>query len=94
MPHSYEKIRHLAIALPYDERAKLSEELWWSLHPPAEDLPQEEIDAAWDAEIKRRVEEIKSGTAQTIPLEQAIAEMDARIAACRIGEGPRSRSPE
>jgi putative addiction module component (TIGR02574 family) len=92
MPHSYETIRQLALALPYDERAKLSEELWWSLDPPAEDLPQAGIDAAWDAEIKRRVEEIKSGTAQTIPLEQAISEMDARIAACRNGEGPRNRS--
>jgi putative addiction module component (TIGR02574 family) len=65
--------------LSYEERAKLSEELWWSLHPPAEELPQEEIDAAWDAEIKRRIEEIDSGAVETIPGEEVLARMDARL---------------
>jgi putative addiction module component (TIGR02574 family) len=71
--------------LSYDEREKLSKELWWSLHPPAEDLPQEKIDAAWDSEIKRRVEEIDSGTAKMIPLEEVLADMDTHIAAKRRG---------
>jgi putative addiction module component (TIGR02574 family) len=65
--------------LSCDEREKLSKELWWSLHPPAEDVSQEEIDASWDAEIKRRVEEIYSGTAELIPGEQVIAELQRRI---------------
>jgi len=79
MPDPYKDARRLALELSYDERAKLSEELWWSLHPPGENVSQEEIDASWDAEIKRRVEEIYSGTADTIPGEDVLARMDARI---------------
>jgi putative addiction module component (TIGR02574 family) len=79
MPNPYETARELAMELSYDERAKLSEELWWSLHPPAEDLPQEEIDAAWDAEIKRRIEDIDSGTAKTFSLEEVMAELQVRV---------------
>jgi putative addiction module component (TIGR02574 family) len=81
MPHTFEEVRRLALALPYEDRAKLSEELWWSLHPAAEDLPQAEIDAAWDAEIKHRIDEIDSGAAELVPLDDVLARMDARIAA-------------
>jgi len=69
--------------LSYDERAKLSEELWWSLHPPADDLPQEEIDASWDAEIKRRIDEIDSGVGKTVSFEELKADLNATIAASR-----------
>jgi putative addiction module component (TIGR02574 family) len=83
MPKSYEDARRFAMELSYDERAKLSEELWWSLHPPAEDVSQEEIDASWAAEIKRRIEEMDSGVGRTVSLEELMADMDARIAAKR-----------
>jgi putative addiction module component (TIGR02574 family) len=79
MPDPYQDARRLALELSYDERAKLSEELWWSLHPPAEDVSQEEIDASWDAEIKRRIEEIDSGTVELIPGEQVLAKMQRRL---------------
>jgi len=79
MPDAYEDARWLAMKLSCDERAKLSEELWWSLHPPAEDVSQEEIDASWDAEIKRRVEEIYSGTVDLIPGEQVLAKMQQHL---------------
>jgi len=79
MPDLYENARRLAMVLSYDERAKLSEELWWSLHPPGEDVSHEEIDASWDAEIKRRVEEIRSGAAELIPAEQVLAELQYRL---------------
>lgn len=85
MPKSYEEVLELALELDYDERSTLSQKLWWSLHPPAEDLPQEEMDAAWDAEIKRRIEEIDSGAVKMIPLEEVLSDMDARIAAKRRG---------
>jgi putative addiction module component (TIGR02574 family) len=67
MQHTYEEVRQRALELPYDDRAKLSQELWESLHPPAELLPQEEIDAAWDEEIKHRIEDLNSGAAKFIP---------------------------
>jgi putative addiction module component (TIGR02574 family) len=84
MPDAYRDARRLAMGLSYDERAKLSEELWWSLHPPAEDLPQDEIDAAWDEEIKRRIEECHSGAVKTVSIEEIMAELDAQIAARRL----------
>lgn len=87
MPHTFEKVRQIALELAYDERAKLSQELWESLHPPAESLPQAEIDAAWDAEIKRRVEEIGSGTAEMISWEQVRAELNAVIVEHESREG-------
>ena len=91
MPRTYEEARSVALELPYEDRAKLSEELWWSLHPPAEELPQEAIDAAWDAGIERRIREIDSGTAELIPAEQVLAEMDAKLAGLRAGGGNRRR---
>jgi hypothetical protein len=38
-----------------------------------------EIEAAWDSEIKRRLDEIDSGAVKLIPLEDLLARMDARI---------------
>ena len=69
MPIPYEDARRLAMELSCDERSKLSEELWWSLHPPAENLPQEEID---------------SGAVKTVSIEETMAELDAQIAAKRL----------
>jgi putative addiction module component (TIGR02574 family) len=83
MSPTLERLRKLAMQLPYGDRRKLSEELWWSLHPPAEDLPKKEIDAAWGDEIKRRIDEIDSGAVKMIPQEEVLVRMDARIAAKR-----------
>jgi putative addiction module component (TIGR02574 family) len=79
MQHSLKQIRRLALDLSYEERAKLSEELWWSLHPPGDDLSREEMDASWDAEIKRRIEGIDSGAVELIPGELVLAEMRRRL---------------
>ena len=45
--------------------------------------PETEIEAAWDGEIKRRLDEIDSGAVQMVPLEDVLARMDARIQARR-----------
>lgn len=50
-----------ALQLPYKERAQLAERLWESLHPPAEDLTEEEYRQAWAAEIERRLAEADRG---------------------------------
>jgi putative addiction module component (TIGR02574 family) len=44
-----------------------------------------EIESAWGDEIKRRLDEIDSGAVKMIPLEEVLADMDARIAAKRRG---------
>lgn len=89
MPHLFEEVRRLAMKRSCEERGKLSEQLWWSFHLPAEDLPQEEIDAAWDAEIKRRIEDINSGAVKTVSLEEALSDMEARLKAKRQEIAPK-----
>ena len=56
-----------ALTLPVPERADLASSLIESLDG-AED---EGVEAAWDREIARRMEEIDSGRVEPIPLEQA-----------------------
>lgn len=60
-----------ALELPDSERAEIAGSLLRSLEPPQGDSP-EEIDAAWREEIRRRVAELESGEAETIPLPLAI----------------------
>ena len=52
-----------ALALPEPERAALISALIQSLEPTTD----AGVDAAWDAEIARRVAELDAGNAQTVP---------------------------
>ncbi|MFZ0393487.1 MAG: addiction module protein [Terracidiphilus sp.] len=81
MLKSYDEVLELALELNYEERSKLSHELWWSLHPTAEDLPQEQIDAAWAAEIERRVAEIDSGSVEMVSWEELEAKLREKLSA-------------
>lgn len=65
-----EELSVRARALPPEDRARLAEELLASL----QDDPESEADAAWDLEILRRVEQVKSGTAKLIAAEDVHAE--------------------
>lgn len=47
--------------------------------------PEAEIEAAWDGEIKRRLDEIDSGAVELLPLEDVLARMDERILARQRG---------
>jgi len=61
-----------ALALSAEERGALIDHLIESL----DDAPPEEgVEAAWDAEIKRRVDEIRSGKVKTIPGDQVLREL-------------------
>jgi putative addiction module component (TIGR02574 family) len=56
-----------ALALPPESRAALAGSLLESL----DDEPADEgVEAAWNEEIKRRIEEIDSGKVQMIPYEE------------------------
>ena len=55
--------------LPPEDRARLAEELLASL----EESPSAEVDAAWDAEIQRRIAEVEGGTIELVPAEQVFA---------------------
>jgi putative addiction module component (TIGR02574 family) len=60
-----EELSRRAKELSPDERVQLAEEILATVHDT-----DEEVDAAWDVEIKRRVAEIESGTAELIPAEE------------------------
>ena len=47
-----------------------------------------EVEFAWDAEIKRRLDEIDSGAVEMIPGEEVLARMDARLKAKRQQVAP------
>ena len=61
--------------LPPDEREWLAE----SLLIGDESISAAELETAWDAEIKRRLDEIDSGAVKMIPGEEVLARMDARL---------------
>lgn len=56
-----------ALALPPEARAALAGSLLESLD---DDPPDPGVEAAWDEEIKRRLEEIDSGKVEMIPYEE------------------------
>jgi putative addiction module component (TIGR02574 family) len=61
-----------ALALSTQDRGLLIDRLIESL----DDAPADEgVEAAWDEEIKRRVDDIRSGRVKTIPGEQVLREM-------------------
>jgi putative addiction module component (TIGR02574 family) len=68
MPTDAKAILEAALRLPHDERALLANRLLESLEPV---FASPEIEAAWAAEIKRRLDDLDSGREKTIPWEQA-----------------------
>ena len=56
-----------ALQLPPEERAALAGELIQSLDTEIDD----EAEAAWSAEIRKRVERLEAGLARTIPWAEA-----------------------
>ncbi len=69
MASSVDEIATQAIKLSPEDRARLADLLIASL--PDEDA---EVDAAWDQEIRRRMQAIESGTARLIPAAEVHAE--------------------
>lgn len=73
MSLTYKEIVSEAMKLPPQERADLADRLWISVDTP------EAVAAAWDAEIERRAAQLDSGEVATIPFEQVIAELRAKL---------------
>jgi putative addiction module component (TIGR02574 family) len=59
-----------ARALPPADRVRLAEELLASVQEPVD-----EVEAAWDEEIRIRIADIEAGTAKLIPAEEVFAEV-------------------
>jgi putative addiction module component (TIGR02574 family) len=73
MPMTLEQLKVEAMQLSPEERADFANWLWISA------MPSEEVNAAWDAEIARRVAAMDAGKVEWIPAEQAMAEIHERI---------------
>lgn len=67
----------LAQALPPEERARLAEALLASLDPQ-----QADIAAAWDEELRRRIDEVERGAVSLVPGDQAFAQVRRTHAPC------------
>jgi putative addiction module component (TIGR02574 family) len=67
---SLEKLTQELLSLPNAERALLAEKLVESLEFDIDP----EIQAAWTTEAKKRRDEIKNGSIQTIPGDEALAQ--------------------
>jgi len=75
MTSQVSEILEKALTLSAQERGLLIDRLVESLDDePAEDG----VEAAWDEEIKRRVEDVRSGRAETVPVERIKERLNAR----------------
>lgn len=59
-----------AKALPPEERARLAEALLATL-----DHSEDEVEAAWSDEIRKRIDEVENGAVQLIPADEAFAQV-------------------
>jgi|GEM_PF-215122 len=69
-----EQIRHAVMKLPAEEREEIAQALFASLPVDAE------IEAAWAAEIQRRIEDLESGRVTGIPAEEVFREIEELMA--------------
>jgi putative addiction module component (TIGR02574 family) len=68
---SLQEVKTLALELTVQERAELADILLETLDHPT----QEEIDQSWVEVITRRVEELRNGTAKTVPGDVALKKL-------------------
>ncbi len=68
------KLLRSALALPESDRAKIAASLIHSLDTETDD----DVDAAWAAEIQRRIESIDNGEAKLVPWDDVMREMRDR----------------
>lgn len=71
-------LEEAALQLPLDARAALAARLLDSLGDrPLEDAA--EVERAWEVEIGRRLEDFRAGRMKTRPVEDLLAELEARL---------------
>lgn len=70
MPDLVAELTAKAQALSPRERARLAEELLASLDPH-----EVEVEAAWDDELRRRIDEVERGAVELTPASQAFAQV-------------------
>ena len=77
MSATLEQVAEEAKSLSLADRSALTRILIESLDgEPAEDVA--DVEQAWQAEVEKRVDEIKSGRVKTIPAEEVFAKLRAK----------------
>ena len=74
-----EKILEEALALSHEDRGRLVDALLRSFEAEDE-LSGDEWEAAWTAELDRRLRDFDEGRTKAIPFEQAMDQIRARLA--------------
>ncbi|MGO8792260.1 MAG: addiction module protein [Terriglobia bacterium] len=77
MTHDATELLKRALALTSEERAELAGSLLESLDG-ADDDP-EAVEAAWSEEIARRIKDLDSGKAQTVPWEDVRHRISSKL---------------
>ncbi len=75
MARNLDDIKKELMALPERERARLAQELIVSLDEGDQHLSQQEWEAAWMAEVQRRMDAIDAGDASLIPHEMVMEDL-------------------
>jgi putative addiction module component (TIGR02574 family) len=78
MVRSPDSLERELLRLPKTDRARLAQLLLVSLDVEAAAASPAAVEAAWEAEIARRVAELRDGTVAGIPADQVFAEVLGR----------------
>ena len=73
MPTPIEIVEAEAMKLTPRERADLADKLWVSAQS------EEDVDAAWDAEIARRIRQIDSGEVECLPWDTVMSDLRVKF---------------
>ena len=73
MPTPQEIVETQAMKLSPTERADLADKLWLSVHS------RDEVDAAWEEEIVRRIRQVDAGEVECVPWATVMAELRAKL---------------
>ncbi len=69
-----ERVEIEAMKLSPEARADLADKLWLSVHST------DEVDAAWEAEIAKRIAQINVGEMQCVPWSDVMGDLRAKLA--------------
>ncbi|MGE4182968.1 MAG: addiction module protein [Limisphaerales bacterium] len=75
MSKTLESLASEAMDLPSDQRFALAHRILASVEP----VLSPEVDAAWDAEIRDRIQRLDRGGARLVPAAEAFAEVERRL---------------
>lgn len=82
MTASFDTVLQDALMLPLEERSLIASRLIESV----DDVDDFDLSPAWNAEIDRRMESIKNGTAKLIPHDEVMASVRQQLEQLRVAK--------